>query len=88
MTSSGSPREGSGPCSVLWWQLEPRPGFVGLDLRGGCSPGDVPWPSLGRAQEGEVLVARQCPGTVSALLSAPKLHKVWAHGVFCTLFFR
>lgn len=33
-----------------------------------------------------MLVARQCPGTASALLSAPKLHKVWAHGFFSLCF--
>lgn len=42
--------------------------------------------SLGTPEKGEVLVARQCPGTVSALLSAPKLHKIWAH-VFYVLCF-
>lgn len=33
-----------------------------------------------------MLVARQCPGTVSALLSAPKLHKIWAHGFYVLCF--
>lgn len=31
-------------------------------------------------------MARQCPGTVSALLSAPELHELWAHGFFVLCF--
>lgn len=60
---------------------------LALHLSCGCSPEDVPCPSLGKAREGEVLVARQCPrqcpGTVCALLAAPK---VWAHGFFVLCF--